>query len=252
VQKSSLKLLFEKILPYFVLFSEALVFFRLTLFFSHFAIPWDLRSYHLPLAFYAAESLGAGKLPLWDPFVYCGFPFYANIQTQLFYPPAWPFFALANLFAPDVLTKVLEWQTALHVFLGGAFAYGFLQKMKLRRGPALLGATVFQMGCYFASQAQHLGAMCGTAWLPLAWLGVLALAERFSWRWLGWLSLALAMSVLAGFPATAMVVVGSTVIRVGRSSVAVFRVVGRPELLPYFRSGPVLRSVSTHFHVSLL
>jgi len=200
------------VLPYAVLFLEVLLFHRRVLFYLKWSIPFDIRGYHLPLAFQAAESLGAGKLPLWDPYTYCGFPFYANINTQLFYPPAWPFFALAHLFGFASLSKLLEWQTALHVFLAGAFAYCLLRKMNLRRGSALFGATIFQLGGYFSSQAQHLGAMCAAAWLPLAWLGVMAIAERFSWRWLAGLSGALAMSILAGFPPATIVVFGSTLL----------------------------------------
>jgi hypothetical protein len=86
-----------------------------------------------------------------------------------------------------------------------------LKRLKASVGAALFGATIFQLGGYFASQAQHLGAMCGAAWLPLAWMSLLDLSERLSLRPLAWLSIAFAMSVLAGFPATAIVVIGSTV-----------------------------------------
>jgi hypothetical protein len=68
------------------------------------------------------------------------------------------------------------------------------------------GATVYQLGAYTASQAEHLGAVDAAAWLPLAWLCVIALSERFRWRWLAGLACALAMSLLAGFPATTAVV----------------------------------------------
>lgn len=69
-----------------------------------------------------------------------------------------------------------------------------------------MGATIFQLGGFFASQAQHLGAVSGAAWLPLKWLCVVRLARRFEWRWTARLAAALAMSVLAGFPAVTIVV----------------------------------------------
>jgi hypothetical protein len=84
--------------------------------------------------------------------------------------------------------------------------------MRLSRGSALLGATIFQLGAFFASQTQHLGAVSGAAWLPLAWLSVLKLGDRFEWRTLGWLALALSLSFLAGFPAIAAAVFGSTIL----------------------------------------
>ena len=77
---------------------------------------------------------------------------------------------------------------------------------------ALLGATVFQLGGFFASQTQHLGEMDAAAWLPLAWLSVISLGRQFSWRWLGALSMVLAMALLAGFPATSFVVMTSSLL----------------------------------------
>ena len=193
-------------LPYAVLLAEVLVFYGPVLFTRDYVIPYDLRDYHLGPAYLAAQSLRAGELPLWDPYTYCGFPLYANPQVQLFYPPAWVFFGLSWLLGPGSLLRLLEWQVALHVWLGGVFTWWLLGRLRVGRWAALLGATIFQLGGYFASQTQHLGAVSGAAWLPLGWLCVVALAERFSRRWTALLAVALAMSVLAGFPAVTIVV----------------------------------------------
>jgi hypothetical protein len=57
-----------------------------------------------------------------------------------------------------------------------------------------------------ASQAQHLGAIDAAAWLPLAWLAWWRSPSGSSGD--GWpaLACALAMSILAGFPAASAVV----------------------------------------------
>jgi len=195
-----------RFLPYLMLLAEVLVFWRRVLFSPRNLIPWDLPGYHLPLATFIARSLGNGELPLWDPYTYCGFPFFANVQTQLFYPPAWPFFLLSNLVGHERLLDLLEWQIALHAFLGGVFTYWLLRRLGAARSAATLGATVFQLGAFFASQAQHLGAVCGGAWLPLGWLAIVALAGSFTWRWTAALAISLAMAFLAGFPAVTSVV----------------------------------------------
>ena len=52
-------------------------------------IPYDIETFHLPLAAYIARCIRQGVLPLWDPFPYCGVPIHADLQAQLFYPPAW-------------------------------------------------------------------------------------------------------------------------------------------------------------------
>ncbi len=188
-----------------------LVFYRGVLFSRAYGIPYDLDGYHYPLVAFIASTLRQGKLPLWDPYIYCGVPFYANVQAQLFYPPAWPFFLLAAINQHNTF-RLLECMVVAHVFLAGAFTYWLLRRIGLGRGAALFGGTVFQLGGFFASQTQHAGAVCGTAWLPAAWLGVLLLAERWTWKRLGMLSVALAMSILAGFPATMAAVAGSAIL----------------------------------------
>ena len=197
--------------PYFVLLAEVLLFFRKVLFSSAYLIPWDLQFYHQPLAWFASRSLARGELPLWDPFSYCGMPVYANLTTQLFYPPTALVLLASNWIGRGAhLLYFLEWQIAAHVFLGGAFSFRLMRRIGAGGMAALAGATVFQLGGYFASQAQHLGAMDAAAWLPLAWLAAIELGGRFRWRWLAALVAALSLSFLAGFPATTAVVWGST------------------------------------------
>jgi hypothetical protein len=191
--------------PILALLAEVLLFFHRVLFSPSYAVPYDLQGYHAPLATLAARALGSMRLPLWDPYTYCGFPYFANIQTQLFYPPAWPGFLAAKLVGLQHILKVLEWQLALHVFLGGVFTYLLLRRLGVGRASATFGATIFQLGAFFASQTQHLGAVCGAAWMPLTWRSVVELGSRFQKRWMAVLALSLSMTVLAGFPALTIV-----------------------------------------------
>ena len=195
-----------RIWPLCVLLAEVLAFFRHILFYGHYAIPWDFRYYHLSQAWFVARSFQRGELPLWDPYTYCGMPFYANITTQAFYPPTLAAIFLSNWSGGRHLLYFLELQLVAHVFLGGAMAYWLMRRLGMGRAAALAGATVYQLGAYMASQTQHLGAVDVAAWLPLAWLGVVALAERFRWRWVAGLAFAFAMAILAGFPAATAVV----------------------------------------------
>ena len=198
--------------PYLVLLVEVLVFYRRVLF-GPYLIPWDLQYYHLPLAWFASRSLGRGELPLWDPFTYCGMPVYANLTTQLFYPPTTLIYLVSNWWGDGRhLLYLLELQIAAHVLLGGVFALLLLRRLGTGTAAALVGATVYQLGAYFTSQAQHLGAIDTAAWLPLAWLATMELAERAAARWLAVLAGALALAFLAGFPAAAAVVYGSTLL----------------------------------------
>jgi hypothetical protein len=196
----------RKAWPLLVLLAEVLAFFRHILFYGHYAIPWDFRYYHLSQAQFVAQSFARAELPLWDPYTYCGMPFYANLTAQVFYPPALTAILLSNWTGGAHLLYWLELQLAAHVLIAGAFTYWLLRRLKVGQAAAMVGATVYQLGAYTASQAEHLGAIDAAAWLPLAWLCVIVLDERFQWRWLAGLTCALAMSIVAGFPATTAVV----------------------------------------------
>jgi hypothetical protein len=204
--------LVRRLLPYAVLLAEVLVFYRHALFREGYVIPWDLRYFHLTHASFIAESLKRGELPLWDPFTYCGRPFAANIQTEVFYPPLVMAVLASNLTGGAHLLNFLEWEVVLHVFLAGVFAFWLLRRLGSGTPAALLGASIYQLGGFFASQAQHMGAVNAAAWLPLAWLAVLSLGGKAHWRWLAVLAASMAMAVLAGLPAVSVVVIGSSIL----------------------------------------
>lgn len=201
--------------PYVVLFVFVLIFFRAILFVPGYAIPWDFRGYHLPIAWFAASSLANGEMPLWDASVYCGRPLYANLTTQLFYPPTLLALVVNNFLAPGesaTLLYTLEWQLALHVFAAGCFAFRLARELGLDRAAALAAAIAFQGGAFFASQAQHLGAVNAASYLPLAWWAVLRMEQTGSRRYWVVLALALALVFLAGFPAVTSAVFGMTLV----------------------------------------
>ncbi len=200
-------------LPYYLaLLIEVLVFHRRVLFSRGFLFPWDFRAVHLPLATFVADSFRRGEMPLWDPFTYCGNPIFANIQTALFYPPVL-IATLASLwFGSASLPWLLEVAMVLQIFFSGVCTFVLLKRIGVQPAAAWIGATIYELGCFFASQAEHMGAVHGASWLPFAWLCVIELRSRFRWIWLAALSLALSMTVLAGLPQVAVAVFGSVVL----------------------------------------
>ena len=198
-----------RLLPYLLLLLEVLLFFRHVLFYGGYVIPWDLRYDHYPVAAFVAESFERGELPLWDPYTYCGRPLYANIQAQVFYPPMIAVALLSNAIGGDHLLYLLECQLILHVFLGGVFCFLLLTRLRASPAAALAGATIYQLGSFFASQAQHLGAVDAAGWLPFIWLCVVHLREKITVRWTALLAAGFAMTVLAGLPSMTAVVFAS-------------------------------------------
>ena len=130
----------------------------------------DLVSFLFPSYRFAAASLGAGELPLWQPHLYGGAPFLADMQTGLFYPPNLLLFLLAPAFA----YKALEWMAVLHVFLAGLFMYLCLRYMEpgrpVRVPAALMGAIAYMFSDLFIVHFGNLNLIGVAAWLPLVFL----------------------------------------------------------------------------------
>ncbi len=179
------------------------LFFRAILFTGHqFHIPYDLYEYHYPLTELIAWSLREFRqLPWWNPFSYCGEPLSGNITTAMFYPTTMLSVVLGNALYGRVPYSFLEFQVVGHVFFAGVGMYVLLRALNCAPAAAFLGGTVFQLGGFFASQTQHLGAVCGAAWLPWLALAVRYLAQRQNFAGVSATAAVLALIVLAGYPA---------------------------------------------------
>ena len=191
------------------LVAQPLVFYRKVLFNPRMFIPFDLEGFHLPLAAYIGRCVREGIFPFWDPYPLCGMPIHADLQAQLYYPLTWISILLGNLTAGHKLFYWMEWLIPLHMILAGVFTFLLLREFGVRAPAALAGGTVYQLGGYFASQAQHLGAVSCGAWLPLVLLCVLKLSRTITGRWIAALGLSASLSILGGFTPATLVVFGA-------------------------------------------
>ncbi len=174
------------------------------------SIPFDLPGYHFPLASYAFQSLKEGRFPLWDPTMYAGMPFIANVQAALFYPGTWLMFA-ANWWRDHLHYLTLEHFTIAHVWLAFFLCYLWLSGLKGLRGlkldplACLLGSSVYALSGYLCTQLQHFGLVAAYAWFPLALWGIDQAVQQQRWRPLWKVVAASALGFLAGYPPTWMV-----------------------------------------------
>ena len=162
----------------------------------------DLASLIYPNYRFAAESLRAGELPLWNPYIQAGAPFAADIQSGLLYPVN----LVAFLAWPRVSYRVVAALALFHLWLAGALAYACARGFGWGRLGALAGGITYALSDYFVVHVGNLNLVAGAAWLPLLLLGAhraaLAAARGRSHalarRWTAVGALALAMAALAG------------------------------------------------------
>jgi hypothetical protein len=225
------------VLVYLSLLANVVLFFHKPLFSSEYMFPWDFRGVQLPLISFLADELHANRFALWNPYSYCGYPVFANIEACYFHP-----LVLASAFISahtslDSLPFLLEWIVVLQVWVAGIATYYLLRELGAGPPAAWAGAVIFQTGGFLASRVEHIPAMMAAAWMPLAWLAILRLRQTPRLRWLAALGGALGMSVLGGFPQATLAVFVSTALL---SILLVSLRLSRAQLIAYAAYGCVL------------
>lgn len=122
---------------------------------------FDAFVYFYPLREYAASVLRQGSIPLWNPYLFMGAPFLANIQTAVLYPANWVF---ALLPAPYAFSASIVG----HVLLAGAAMYMFGRRvLTIAPVAAGLSAVAFMFSGFMTAQVGHINQLNVSAWLPL-------------------------------------------------------------------------------------
>jgi hypothetical protein len=158
----------------------------------------DFANYVLPYAVYMSQAWADGRWPpLWNPDVFMGVPYLANIQASTLYPP----YLLLALLPPLV---VLAWVQVLHVGLAGAGMYAYaLRGARLGRAGAVVAAVVFMVGPFVTGQMARVNFLYALAWAP--WLMLAVDRSLVAPRW--WLAPVIAglvgLVLLAGHPQAA-------------------------------------------------
>jgi len=152
------------LLPVATLLALTLAFFWKIVFTNLILVGLDVFTYFYPYKAYAAEVVRQGRLPLWNPYLFMGVPFLANIQSALFYPLNFPLYWLP-------VPRMVSYSIVLHVFLAGLFAYFYARlSLGLRRGGAWLAAAVFALSGFVGAQVGHVNQLNCSIWLPLLFL----------------------------------------------------------------------------------
>ena len=155
----------------------------------------DLALQFLPWRQFGFDQMRQGNLPLWNPHIYGGTPYFAGFQSALLYPPNW-----LHLVLP--LNVAINWIIALHVFAAGFFTYLWVRRRGISLGGSTLAGAMFMFGGpYFLHvYAGHLPHVAVMVWTPLVLLAIDELARTGAMKWALLGSVALSMQILAGHP----------------------------------------------------
>ncbi len=147
-------------LPNFTPWQVALFFLVLTLVFHNSILfggkfLWeDFIEQEVPFRTLAATSLAHGVLPQWDPYIFAGMPFMADIQVGFWYP----FNMLQSLFVSDgyLSPAVMQWFILLHTAIAGFGMYWFAKKIfELDDWSAVFAGVAYGFSGYITAQMIH-------------------------------------------------------------------------------------------------
>lgn len=153
----------------------------------------DIYLHYYPLKHLSAEHLMAGRMPVWNPYIYTGQPLLANPQAAVFYP-----FSMLFLFLP--LPFAFTAFMAVHIALAGVVMLLFLRVISRSSSAALFSSIAFMLSSFmvFKVVAGHPVALSGYVWLPLIMLLLEKTAHANDHAWPLLLGGAAALQLLSG------------------------------------------------------
>lgn len=164
----------------------------------------DFSHHYYVYRVFAYRELSAGRFPLWMNCVMAGYPFQADPQSALLYPPVMINLLLHWLVGANTFTlDALQTETLLHLLIASLLGYAFLRGQVRHRLAALLGAVAFAYGGYLTGYPPlQVAILEGAVWLPLALIGAQVTAQSGKPQGYAAMVGGLALSVLAGNPQT--------------------------------------------------
>lgn len=124
----------------------------------------------LPWMHVVREQFARGRAPLWDPYLFCGYPLLGNGQSAPFSP-----FFLATLFVP--LPKQMVAMAGLKLFVALLFGYLLIRREGAPDAAAVFGSVLFAFAI-FNNVFLYYPMTAVTLLLPAAAYGVLLCLRR--------------------------------------------------------------------------
>lgn len=156
------------------------IFFYKVVIFRYTALPanygWDAVSPLYPFKLISALIWRNGEVPLWNPYMYCGIPLLANIQSGVFSLPD----VLFYLF-PDTLGY--SYMLILYTVLGGTFTYIFMRVLGIGRFGSLISSIAIIFQGYCIEQLVYRIYIATLLWFPLSLAFIEKAITRQSYRY---------------------------------------------------------------------
>jgi hypothetical protein len=153
----------------------------------------DLPFADYPWRFFARELLREGTLPLWNPHVFAGIPFFDNPQTGIFSPFSLPLWILPLNYGIGVAAAIKLWVGAFGTYL-------LVRQLRLGFLPGLLAGTCFAFASINIVWLTHETLPAVAVMLPWMLWSIERVFERGRIGSAVWLALLTAIALTGGHP----------------------------------------------------
>ncbi|MEO0293033.1 MAG: YfhO family protein [candidate division WOR-3 bacterium] len=147
-----------------------------------------------PRRAYMAEMLLSGKIPLWLPYIYGGYPFIGSQPTF----SLCPFLLFLSLFLKNnhISAYIVELSLLFQIWFGGITTYFLLKELGISKLSSLFGVVLFSFSLPTIVRTQHTGELTGLIWLPIIFYSLLKTSKERNLFWASISGLVIGMSIL--------------------------------------------------------
>jgi hypothetical protein len=146
---------------------------------------------------YANEEIAAGNLPLWNPYMFAGMPFFESMTWSAFvYPTFWLKYGIESLTGS---TMPRLFFLVMHYLLAGLGMFFFLRSRGVGHGGSTAGGLAFMLTPHLVGLATigHGGKVLTAAYIPLILMAAFHVLEGKGRRWVAVLGMLGGLQFLA-------------------------------------------------------
>jgi len=130
---------------------------------NHLLVGKDFLDFYLPIKQFLYEELHKRhSIPLWNPFILGGMPFWAHFESTIFYP-------LGLLFWVIEPPRAYGYTMFIHVVLAGIFMYMLTRSFSIGRAGSLIASIIYTCNGFLMALLYlgHMSPIMSYAWLPI-------------------------------------------------------------------------------------
>lgn len=174
-----------------------IVFFRELLTGSAYLFDDFIEQYY-PGKLMSSVALKNGDFPWWNPYMFAGIPFFADLQIAVLYP----FNLILTLFAtPEKLSPLpIQISIIFHYLLGSVFTFFLGKKLDMSNGISILFAVIYTYSSYMIIHMIHMPLVEAVMWFPLILLLWFNFINSGNFVYPLAAGLIMGVSILAGYP----------------------------------------------------